>query len=202
VITIRPATTADAAAIATVRADSWRAAYEGLLPAATLAEATGPASVSAYIQNLITRSCTGILVAEPPHQDHQDKQSQPGQQDPAGPDGRPLIGFASFGPERDAAGQPGPAPEASPPGTTPAELYAIYVAPAYWSGQAGWRLLTEVVNSAIAQRYASLSLWVLEANRRARRFYERGGFAVTGESQVMDDLGGVTEIRYWRPLTG
>lgn len=201
-ITIRPATTADAAAIATVRADSWRAAYDGLLPAATLAEATGPASVSAYIQNLITRSCTGILVAEPPRQDHQGQPGRPDQPAPAGPGGRPLIGFASFGPERDATGQPGPAPEAGPPGTAPAELYAIYVAPAYWSGQAGWRLLTEVVNSAIAQRYASLSLWVLEANQRARRFYERGGFAVTGESQVMDDLGGVREIRYWRPLTG
>jgi hypothetical protein len=44
---IRPAIAADAAAIATVRADSWRAAYASLIPAAALAEATGPASVSA-----------------------------------------------------------------------------------------------------------------------------------------------------------
>ena len=160
-ITIRPATTADAAAIATVRAESWRAAYGSLIPAAALAGATAPASVSAYTERLITRSCAGILVAEQP---------QPK--------------------------QPGPA------GAAAAELYAIYVLPAYWSGQAGWRLLTEVVNQATAQRYASLSLWVLEANSRARRFYQRGGFAVTGESQVLDDLGGVTEIRYWRPLAG
>ena len=190
-ITIRPATTADAAAIATVRADSWRAAYASLIPATALAEATGPASVSTYTESLITRSCAGILVAEP---------ERPG----AG--GPQVIGFASFGSERDGGGLPGPppapAPEASLPGTAAAELYAIYVRPAYWSGQSGWRLLTEVVSRATAQRYASLSLWVLEANQRARRFYERGGFAVTGESQVMDDLGGVTEIRYWRPLAG
>jgi len=186
VITIRPATTADAAAIATVRADSWRAAYASLLPAATLTEATGPASVSAYTKNLITRSCAGILVAE----------QQPG---PSGPQ---VIGFASFGPERGDDGQPGPLPGTAPSGPVAGELYAIYVHPAYWSGQAGWQLLTEVVSQATAQRYVSLSLWVLETNHRARRFYERGGFAVTGESLVDDSLGGVTEIRYWRPLAG
>ena len=186
-ITIRPAVTADAAAIATVRADSWRAAYDSLIPAATLAEATGPASVRAYTEFLTRRSCAGILVAEP---------QQPG------PSGHTVIGFASFGPERDAAGQLGPPPEASPSGSAAGELYAIYVQPAYWGGQAGWRLLTEAVSQAAAQRYTSLSLWVLADNRRARRFYERGGFAVTGESQVLDDLGGLTEIRYWRPLAG
>ena len=188
-ITIRSATTADAAAIATVRADSWRAAYAALIPAAALAEATGPASVSAYTEVLITRSCAGILVAEPPAA--------------TGPPGQcQVIGFASFGPERDAAGQLMPPPEASPSGSAAGELYAIYVRPAYWGGQAGWQLLTELVSRATAQRYDSLSLWVLEANDRARRFYERAGFAVTGESQVLDDLGGVTEIRYWRPLAG
>jgi ribosomal protein S18 acetylase RimI-like enzyme len=187
VITIRSATAADAAAIATVRADSWRAAYAALIPAAALAEATGPASVSAYTEVLITRSCAGILVAEP--------------QQPR-PPGHQVIGFASFGPERDAAGQLMPPPEASPSGSAAGELYAIYVRPAYWGGQAGWQLLTELVSRATAQRYDSLTLWVLEANDRARRFYERAGFAVTGESQVLDDLGGVTEIRYWRPLAG
>ena len=186
-ITIRSATTADAAAIATVRADSWRAAYEGLIPAAALAEATGPASVRAYTENLITRSCAGILVAEPP------PQTQPG---PAGPWECQVIGFASFGPERDAAGQLGPPPEASPSGTTAGELYAIYVRPAYWGGQAGWQLLTEIVSRAAAQRYASLSLWVLETNRHARRFYEvLGGRA---ERRLQSMVGGfpVTELAY------
>jgi ribosomal protein S18 acetylase RimI-like enzyme len=92
-----------------------------------------------------------------------------------------------------------PSPRSGP---TAGELYAIYVHPAYWGGQAGWQLLTGIVSRAAAQRYASLSLWVLETNDRARRFYERAGFAVTGESQVLGDLGGVTEIRYWRPLAG
>jgi len=187
VITIRPATAADAAAIATVRADSWRAAYGSLIPAAALAEATGPASVRAYTEMLTRRSCAGIVVADP---------QQPG------PSGHQVIGFASFGPERDAAGQLGPPPEARPSGSAAGELYAIYVHPAYWGGQAGWQLMTGIVSRATAQRYVSRSLWVLEANDRARRFYERGGFAVTGESQVMDDLGGITEVRYWRPLAG
>jgi ribosomal protein S18 acetylase RimI-like enzyme len=193
VITIRPATTADAAAIATVRADSWRTAYASLVPAAALAEATGPASVSAYTKFLITLSCAGFLVAEALPQEHPQQ---------AAPDGCPVIGFAAFGPERDSDGQLGPRPGETSSGTAPGELYALYVAPAYWSGQAGWQLLMEVVTRATAERYTSLSLWVLESNDRARRFYERAGFAVTGETQVLDDLGGVTEIRYWRPLAG
>ena len=41
---------------------------------------------------------------------------------------------------------------------------------------------------------------MLEANARARRFYERAGFAPDGARHVLDDLDGVTEIRYRRAL--
>ena len=49
--------------------------------------------------------------------------------------------------------------------------------------------------------YTCITLWVLEANARARRFYHRAGFAPDGARHVLDDLGGVTEIRYRRALT-
>jgi RimJ/RimL family protein N-acetyltransferase len=43
-------------------------------------------------------------------------------------------------------------------------------------------------------------LWVLRDNTRARRFYERAGFAPDGATDVLDRLGGVTEVRYRRAL--
>ena len=48
--------------------------------------------------------------------------------------------------------------------------------------------------------YTCITLWVLEANARARRFYQRAGFIPDGARHVLDDLGGVTEIRYRRGL--
>jgi len=41
---------------------------------------------------------------------------------------------------------------------------------------------------------------VLRDNRRARRFYERAGFAPDGMTNVLGGLGGVTEVRYRRAL--
>jgi len=43
-------------------------------------------------------------------------------------------------------------------------------------------------------------LWVLRDNSRARRFYERAGFAPDGVTDVLERLGGVTEVRYRRAL--
>ena len=57
-----------------------------------------------------------------------------------------------------------------------------------------------VLTKVRAAGYACITLWVLEANARARRFYQRAGFAPDGARHVLDDLGGVTEVRYRRTL--
>ena len=44
--------------------------------------------------------------------------------------------------------------------------------------------------------YSSVTLWVLRDNRRARRFYERAGFAPDGATNVLTRLGDVLELRY------
>jgi ribosomal protein S18 acetylase RimI-like enzyme len=51
-----------------------------------------------------------------------------------------------------------------------------------------------------ADGYQRAVLWVLAANNRARRFYERAGFTTDGESNILAGLGGVLEVRYARPL--
>jgi GNAT superfamily N-acetyltransferase len=81
-----------------------------------------------------------------------------------------------------------------------AELYALYVHPGWWSTGTGRALMDEVLSAVRAGGYAGITLWVLEANARARRFYDLAGFAADGARHVLEDLGGVTEVRYRRAL--
>ena len=81
-----------------------------------------------------------------------------------------------------------------------AELYALYVRPACWSTGTGRALMDRVLTRTGAAGYQFITLWVLRDNERARRFYERAGFAPDGTSNVLERLGGVTELRYRRTL--
>lgn len=94
--------------------------------------------------------------------------------------GGELVGFAVAGPSRDE--EPAAADE----------LYAIYTRAAWWGTGLGLRLW-EAVRPA-----GSCSLWVLEANARARAFYERQGFVADGTRELYADLD-AWEIRMVRP---
>ena len=74
-------------------------------------------------------------------------------------------------------------------------MYAIYAHPEHWSTGLGRALLPAAV-AALGGPPAVL--WVLEANDRARRFYERAGWRPDGARKQADMLGGVQlpEIRY------
>ena len=178
-VPIRPASAADGPTIARIRAATWRAAYPGLIPEQTLAEQTAPAAVEAEGEWRSAHSMDGVLVAEGAD----------------GDDG--LIGFAVFGPERDEGYQVGQ-PQPEPPDHGRGEVYAIYVLPGHWNAGAGRALMNAVLALAAGQDYNDVSLWVLEANARARRFYEKIGFRLTGESGVLGGLRGLTQVRYRR----
>jgi ribosomal protein S18 acetylase RimI-like enzyme len=60
--------------------------------------------------------------------------------------------------------------------------------------------MDQVLAKVSSAGYQGITLWVLEENARARRFYERAGFASDDARHVLDDLGGVIEIRYRRAL--
>ncbi len=93
-----------------------------------------------------------------------------------------VIGFAATGPSRDQEGL--------------GELYAIYVDQHAWSTGAG-RALIERAEAALAAQYDEATLWVLEDNDRARRFYERAGWALEGLRKVESFLDTeVAEVRY------
>ena len=94
-----------------------------------------------------------------------------------------VVGFASCGESRDTAGE--------------AELYAIYVLPETWGSGAGPALMAAAVAALRTSGFDTASLWVLEDNPRARRFYEREGWARDGgrrEEEFLDTT--VTEVSY------
>jgi GNAT superfamily N-acetyltransferase len=93
-----------------------------------------------------------------------------------------VIGFASVGPSRDETGV--------------GELYAIYVDPDVWSTGAGRALILRA-EEQLASEYPQATLWVLEDNPRARRFYEIAGWQLD-EARKAEDRWGVTptEVRY------
>jgi GNAT superfamily N-acetyltransferase len=98
-----------------------------------------------------------------------------------------LLGFASTGRSRD--------PDA---GDETGELYGIYVRPEAWGHGVGRRLLTDAAETMRTAGFREATLWVLDDNPRARRFYEAAGWQVDGaekEDIVLGDVR-ITEVRY------
>jgi GNAT superfamily N-acetyltransferase len=79
------------------------------------------------------------------------------------------------------------------------ELRALYVVPEAW-GTGAAQALTEAVLAAVgADGHEEAVLWVVDDNRRARRFYEREGWEPTGQTRTTEL--GPAESGYRRRLT-
>lgn len=196
-IEIRLGSAADAPAIGRVMRASWQAAYAGIIPGPVIERAT---------------ALGGAAANPPPYRRTLVAQAS---EDPA------VIGYASFGPERSV---PTASPPPPPGGGRPAapaptgdlvpgraltadgqaglvgELYAIYVTPDWWSAGAGRALMEAALTALDADGFPRVVLWVLADNARARRFYERAGFAPDGATNVLAALGDILEVRYARDL--
>jgi GNAT superfamily N-acetyltransferase len=185
VVVIRAGSAAHAAQIAAVQRETWFAAYAGIIAPEVIDRVTVPDDGARVRQSFRTRPWQRMLVAVAPG--------------PAGPGASGIVGYASFGPETDVLNAPWPHPlTADGEGGRVAELYALYVRPAWWSTGTGRALMEKVLARSGAAGYRSITLWVLRENRRARRFYERAGFAPDGATNVLTGLGGVFEVRYRR----
>jgi len=178
VVVIRSATAADAAQVAAVQRDGWFAAYGDIITHEIIDRVTAPDGGARVRQTFRTRPWQRMIVAV----------AETG-----------VVGYASFGPEVDVRGAswPHPLTEAGEQGRM-AELYALYVHPAWWSTGTGRALMDRVLARISAAGYPCITLWVLRDNARARRFYERAGFSPDGASHILNGLGGVTEVRYRR----
>jgi ribosomal protein S18 acetylase RimI-like enzyme len=182
VVRIRAGSAADAAQVGAVQRETWFAAYAGIIAAEVIDRVTVPDDGARVRQSFRTRPWQRMLVA-------------------AGSEAGEVVGYASYGPETDVLNAPWPHPlTADGENGRVAELYALYVRPACWSTGTGRALMDRVLARAGAAGYQAVTLWVLRDNERARRFYERAGFAPDGATNVLAGLGGISEVRYRRPL--
>ncbi len=196
VVTIRAARIGDAAAIAAVQRASWFAAYEGIIAHDIIDEFTAPDDGARMRQTFRARpwqhtivAVTDVTVTDVAVTDVSETGSTA------------IIGYASFGPERDVehGSWPYELTSAGVAGKV-AELYAFYTDPAWWSTGTGRALMERVLRDSARSDFPEIVLWVLEKNVRARRFYARAGFTADGAVNMIDGLGGVPEVRYRRAV--
>lgn len=97
-----------------------------------------------------------------------------------------VVGFAASGPTRDDDADP----------ETTAEVYAIYVDPARWRTGIGGVLLDASIDR-LRTHFPRCTLWALEGNERAHRFYAAHGFTPDGVRKQQDSRGVLlNEVRY------
>ena len=102
-------------------------------------------------------------------------------------DGR-VVGFCNTAPARD--GEPGTA-----------ELLTLDVELDVVGTGVGAALMNHAVADTRARGYRSAVLWVLEANERGRRFYEKGAWRPDGAAKTEEVWGArAREVRYRLPL--
>jgi ribosomal protein S18 acetylase RimI-like enzyme len=183
-VRIRRAAAEDARWIASVYVRSWKGAYPGLIPQPYL-DALNPEERIGMWEEVLSASSwprQGVLVLLGSHGDHG-----------AAPDHEAIIGFASFGPTRDDG------VDASAVG----ELMTLYLDPAAFGSGAADILMDAALRALHDGGFSSAMLWVLGANARARRFYERRGWHHDGASKLHDWHAFVaTDLRYGIELDG
>ncbi|MBV1849615.1 GNAT family N-acetyltransferase [Catellatospora tritici] len=170
-VVVRAGGPGDAGLVGRLHAASRRATYRGVLSEAELATITDAQQTAKWSLLLTTQAETHRLYLA-----ERDEQA---------------LGFGYLG--------PAPADERAAPRT--GMLNAIHVRPGEIGTGVG-RLLMRTCLDAFADRGdTSALLWVVEDNDRARRFYERGGWApdgVTRRAPLQQAL--VAQIRYARPI--
>ena len=102
-----------------------------------------------------------------------------------------VTGFAGIRPARDADADP----------AIVGEVTTIYLTPGAWDTGTGRRLMTAALHTLTEAGYRQATLWVLDTNTRARRFYEKTGWHHDGTAKHDTSRGfPVTELRYRHPI--
>jgi GNAT superfamily N-acetyltransferase len=162
---------ADVPAVSAIRVTGWQAAYAGIVPQPFLDDMTVEADIQQRRRHF-ERSKAGTTNLVAV-----DAHGQ-------------VVGWACLGLFRGDGTS-----------TAMGELYALYVQPSLTGSGIGRALLEAVHTHARADGFSGMLLWVLTANTRARRFYERAGYIADGAVQADEyDGASVSEVRYRRAL--
>lgn len=161
-VTVRRATRDDAPAIARVRIDTWRVAYDGLIDGAVLegldVRREAAARAARWDEHHVDPRAVN-LVAER---------------------GGRVVGWAAAGPSDDPR----------LPGW--GQVFALYALPDEWGGGIGHALMTAAEAHVREAGFAHALLWVLDGNERAAAFYERHGWREDGATLLDERIVGGT----------
>jgi GNAT superfamily N-acetyltransferase len=169
---IRAATREDADGITDVQVVSWRTGYAHVFPDSVL-----------YADDFDTTRrnfWTAWRFA-------------PGHRVSVAVEGDHVVGFASYGPERERARG----------FTGRGEVWAFYVHPDHWGSPVASTLMNHTELRLQTEGFDTAVLWVLDDNPRARAFYEKHGWEASGLSADFDDYCEVKvpEVEYRKELT-
>jgi GNAT superfamily N-acetyltransferase len=171
-VVVRRALPGDAAAMARAHARSWPFAYGGLLPERVIAD---------VVESEVARAerWRGTL-GEVPRRRGASVAERAGR----------LVGFVFWGPAEDADA-----------GSETGEVFAIYLEPEAIGQGIGRALLAAAEHGLLGAGFEAASLWVLDSNERARRFYEAAGWRPDGVTKAEERPGGTLhEVRYRKAL--
>jgi len=169
---VRAATVRDAPELAAIHARSLQAAYQGLLPLDLLKQLERPDSEERWERAARNAEWPKAGVMV----------AVPGPQ---------MVGFTRFAPTRDKGEDT----------ALVAEIRQIYIAPEVWGRGLGKRLMSTALARMAASGYSQATLWVLDTNSRARRFYERCGWTQDGAARYNDTYSfPIADVRYRKHL--
>lgn len=165
---VRTATSRDALTIAETNVVSWKASNRGHIPDDRMEKLNETIKERAeYWARVVARKDPGEVVL-------------------VAEDSGKVIGFVHVLPSRDPFASKGTA-----------EITTIFVRPQHWGEGAGRGLLTEALEKLRRARFSQVTLWVVDVNARARRFYEIAGFKSDGTSKTSEFEGvSLIEVRY------
>lgn len=154
---VRRAMPCDADALGAIHVRSWQQGYSGVIPADHLAA-----------MSVEQRQQRWQRILDSPAEFSERPDVAPADNLVAETAGV-VVGFTTVGASRDDGA-----------GAGTGEVYSIYVDPAVWGAGAGRLLMAAGLQRLRERGCTEATLWVLEGNARARRFYERFGFVADG----------------------
>ena len=169
---IRKAETADSPVIAALHIEGWKGAYGGVVDQGYLDSLTVEQRIADWTQWMDSGE-SEVFVAEE--------------------EGK-AAGFAVIGRTKTP-----------PPGSSPirpshsGEIYALYLHPDMWRRGIGTALIKHAARELKERKHSAICLWVLDANTRAKAFYEKMGGQKIGNKMIEIGPSRLKEICYgWK----